>query len=95
MPPRECLRGLDCSRKARITRKRRYGEREAWMRERIGATWRVRSEPIVRKQVDTANAGVDQREDRSHEESASRADCEEACARGGEDRVEAKGKHNQ
>ena len=45
----------------------RYGEREAWIRERIGATWRVRSEPIVRKQVDTANAGVDQREDRSHE----------------------------
>ena len=47
---------------------------------------RVRSEPIVRKQVDTANAGVDQREDRSHGESAIRADCEEACARGGEDR---------
>ena len=44
----------------------RYGEREAWIRERIGATGRVRSEPIARKQVDTANAGVDQREDRSH-----------------------------
>ena len=51
----------------------------------------MRSEPIARKQVDTANAGVDRREDRSHEESAIRAECEEACARGGEDREEAKG----
>ena len=29
----------------------RYGEREAWIRERIGATGRVRSEPIARKHV--------------------------------------------
>ena len=29
----------------------RYGEREAWVRERIGATGRVRSEPIARKHV--------------------------------------------
>ena len=34
-----------------IARKRRYGEREAWIRERIGATCRVRSEPIARKHV--------------------------------------------
>ena len=45
------LEGLVCSRKARITRKQRYGEREAWIGERIGATGRVRSEPIARKHV--------------------------------------------
>ena len=33
---------------------------------------------------------MDQREDRSHGESAIRADCEEACAGGGEDREEAR-----
>ena len=46
----------DCE-EARIVSKRgsrgseRYGEREAWIRERIGATGRVRSEPIARKHV--------------------------------------------
>ena len=29
----------------------RYGEREAWIKERIGASRRVRSEPIARKHV--------------------------------------------
>jgi hypothetical protein len=66
----------------------RYGEREAWIKERIGAS-------IARKQVDTANARHG-----SERGSEPRGECDQSRLRGSmcarrRGSLEAKGTHNQ
>ena len=70
----EAVRSESIARKQVDTANARHGSER-------GSEHRSRGSREIRR-----TRGMDQREDRSHGESAIRADCEEACARGGEDR---------